>query len=63
MSLRVNRPGFLNGIRSLAKSDYPTPHLPSIERWRRDGRKGEYRAQHRRDPPGNALDGLRAVPC
>ena len=42
MSLRVNRPGFLNGIRSLAKSDYPTPHLPSIERWRRDGRKGEY---------------------
>jgi len=42
MALRVNRPAFLNGIRALAKSDYPTPHLPSIERWRRDGRKGNY---------------------
>lgn len=42
MALRVNRPGFLNGIRELAKSDYPTPHLPSIERWRKDGRKGDY---------------------
>ncbi|MBL9204328.1 MAG: ammonia-forming cytochrome c nitrite reductase subunit c552, partial [Opitutaceae bacterium] len=42
MNLRVNRPGFLNGIRALARSDYATPHLPSIERWRRDGRKGEY---------------------
>jgi nitrite reductase (cytochrome c-552) len=42
MALRVNRPGFLNGIRALAKSDYPTPHLPSIERWRKDGRKDQY---------------------
>jgi nitrite reductase (cytochrome c-552) len=42
MALRVNRPGFVNGIRALAKSDYPTPHLPSIERWRTDGRKGNY---------------------
>ena len=42
MALRVNRPAFLNGIRELAKSDYPTPHLPSIERWRREGRKGRY---------------------
>ncbi len=42
MALRVNRPGFLNGIRALAKSDYPTPHLPSIERWRREGRQGQY---------------------
>ncbi len=42
MNLRVNRPGFLNGIRALAKSDQPTPHLPSIERWRKEGRKGEY---------------------
>ncbi len=42
MNLRVNRPGFLNGIRALAKSDYATPHLPSIERWRKDGRKGQY---------------------
>jgi nitrite reductase (cytochrome c-552) len=42
MNLRVNRPGFLNGIRALARSDYPTPHLPSIERWRKDGRQGQY---------------------
>ena len=42
MALRVNRPGFLNGIRALAQSDYPTPHLPSIERWRRDGKQGTY---------------------
>jgi nitrite reductase (cytochrome c-552) len=42
MNLRVNRPAFLTGIRALAKSDYPTPHLLSIERWRKDGRKGEY---------------------
>ncbi len=42
MNLRVNRPAFLTGIRALADSTYPTPHLPSIERWRRDGRKGRY---------------------
>jgi nitrite reductase (cytochrome c-552) len=42
MNLRVTRPAFLNGIRALAKSEYPTPHLPSIERWRKDGRQGEY---------------------
>src|SRR5688500_13456201 len=42
MNLRVSRPAFLNGIRTLAKSEYPTPHLPSIERWRKEGRKGEY---------------------
>ncbi len=42
MNLQVSRPAFLNGIRTLAKSDYATPHLPSIERWRKEGRKGEY---------------------
>jgi len=42
MNLRVSRPAFLNGIRALARSDYATPHLPSIERWRREGKKGEY---------------------
>jgi nitrite reductase (cytochrome c-552) len=42
MNLRVSRPAFLNGIRALARSEYSTPHLPSIERWRRDGRQGEY---------------------
>ncbi len=34
MQLRVTRPGFLNGIRALAASDAPVPHLPSVERWR-----------------------------
>src|SRR5262249_18558208 len=29
MQLRVTRPGFLEGIAALAKSDDPVPHLPS----------------------------------
>ncbi len=42
LQLRVTRPGFLNGIREFAKSDQPSPHLPSIERWRKGDRKVEY---------------------
>lgn len=42
LQLRVTRPGFLNGIRALAKSDSPTPHLPSIERWRTGKRDAAY---------------------
>ena len=42
MQLRVTRPGFLNGIKALARSDDPLPHLPSVERWRKGGRKQEY---------------------
>ncbi len=42
IQLRVTRPGFLNAIKELARTDYPLPHLPSIERWRKDGRRGEY---------------------
>ncbi len=42
MQLEVNRPGFINGIRELAKSSAPTPHLPSIERWRKEGKKGDF---------------------
>ncbi|MCC6424502.1 MAG: ammonia-forming cytochrome c nitrite reductase subunit c552 [Phycisphaerales bacterium] len=42
MELRVTRPGFINGIRALAESDAPTPHLPSIERWRKSGRSQPY---------------------
>jgi nitrite reductase (cytochrome c-552) len=34
MRLRVTRPGFIDGIRLLAASDEPVPHLPSIEEWR-----------------------------
>jgi nitrite reductase (cytochrome c-552) len=40
--LRVTRPAFFVGIRALAKSDDPVPHLPSIERWRKGNRKEEY---------------------
>jgi nitrite reductase (cytochrome c-552) len=42
VGIRVTRPGFLNGIRELASSPAPLPHLPSVERWRQEGRKGAY---------------------
>ena len=42
MELRVTRPGFVRGIQALAASDAPTPHLPSIERWRQGGRSKPY---------------------
>ena len=42
MSIRVTRPGFIQGIAALAASDDPTPHLPSIERWRRGDRSTPY---------------------
>jgi nitrite reductase (cytochrome c-552) len=42
MQLRITRPAFLAGIDALAKSKDPVPHLPSIERWRAAGSKGEY---------------------
>ncbi len=42
MKIRVTRPGFVNGIAALAKSDEPTRHLPSIEKWRKGNRKRDY---------------------
>lgn len=42
LQLRVTRPGFLNGIRELAKTDEELVHLPSVMRWRKEGRQGEY---------------------
>lgn len=42
MALRVTRPGFIKGIQAFATSDEPTPHLPSVERWRKTDRKEEY---------------------
>ncbi|MCC7198351.1 MAG: ammonia-forming cytochrome c nitrite reductase subunit c552 [Gammaproteobacteria bacterium] len=42
MKLRVTRPGFINGIRALAASDAPVPHLPSIQQWRDGDRKTPY---------------------
>jgi nitrite reductase (cytochrome c-552) len=40
--LRVTRPGFILGIRALARSDKPVPHLASIERWRGGSRAKDY---------------------
>jgi nitrite reductase (cytochrome c-552) len=42
MALRVTRPGFLNGVRALARSEDPVPHLLSVERWRQGDRKKDY---------------------
>jgi nitrite reductase (cytochrome c-552) len=42
MELRVTRPGFVRGIQALANSKEPTPHLPSIERWRQGSRSKPY---------------------
>jgi nitrite reductase (cytochrome c-552) len=42
MELRVTRPAFVIGIRKLAESDDPVPHLPSIQSWRDGGRKQPY---------------------
>jgi nitrite reductase (cytochrome c-552) len=42
MELRVTRPGFVLGIQALANSNAPTPHLPSIERWRAGDRSRPY---------------------
>jgi nitrite reductase (cytochrome c-552) len=42
MQLRVTRPGFLIGIRALAKSQEPTPQIPSIEHWRKSDRAAPY---------------------
>jgi nitrite reductase (cytochrome c-552) len=42
MQLRITRPGFLNGIRALARSEDELPHFPSIERWRAGNRREEY---------------------
>ena len=42
MAIRVTRPGFVQGIAALARSEEPTKHLPSIEKWRRGDRAREY---------------------
>ncbi len=58
LNLRVTRPGLLYGIRELAKSTAAVPHLPSVERWRLDGRKGDY------DPNARASrQELRSLVC
>ncbi len=58
LGLRVTKPGFLVGIAALAKSEEPTPHLPSIEKWRRGDRAHDY------DPNSEASrQELRSMVC
>lgn len=42
LALRVTKPAFITGVRALARSDAPVPHLPSIARWRAGNRAREY---------------------
>jgi len=42
MELKITRPGFIQGIADLAKSDDPVVHLPSIHRWRDGDRSQDY---------------------
>lgn len=42
MRLQITRPGFIQGIQALAASDAATPHLPSIETWRKGSREVPY---------------------
>lgn len=42
MAIRVTRPGFVLGMAALAESDEPTPHIPSVEKWRRGDRAEPY---------------------
>ena len=42
MTIRVTRPGFIQGIEALAAGDAPVPHLPSIGRWRKGSRAKPY---------------------
>jgi nitrite reductase (cytochrome c-552) len=42
LALRVTRPAFLIGLRELARTDADLPHLPSVMRWRREGRRGDF---------------------
>ena len=42
MALRVTRPGFIQGIQSLAEGEAEVPHLPSIQQWRAGSRSQSY---------------------
>lgn len=42
MELRVTRPGFIQGIAALAASDAATPHIPSIDRWRKGSKANPF---------------------
>jgi nitrite reductase (cytochrome c-552) len=58
MQLRVTRPAFLTGIAALANGSEPTPHLPSVGRWRKGDRKKPF------DPNADATrQEMRALVC
>jgi nitrite reductase (cytochrome c-552) len=40
--LRITKPGLLNGLKVLAESPEPLPHLPSLERWRKGDKAKPY---------------------
>lgn len=42
MTLRVTRPGFIQGIQRLAESDAPVPFIESIEKWRQGKKEQPY---------------------
>jgi nitrite reductase (cytochrome c-552) len=42
MDLRVTRPGSVTGIAALAASNDPTPHIPTIEKWRKGNKSTPY---------------------
>jgi nitrite reductase (cytochrome c-552) len=42
MQLRVTRPAFMEGLQALAASEATLPQMPSIVRWRSEGRKSAY---------------------
>src|SRR5262249_2561319 len=42
IQLRVTRPGFLEGVKALARSDDPVPHLPSVTSWRKGSKEKDY---------------------
>ena len=42
LQLRVTRPGFINAMRELARSDAQYPHMPSLELWRKGSREKEF---------------------
>lgn len=58
MALRITKPAFINGIRALADSSAPVPHLPSLEQWRRGDKARPY------DPNRDASrQELRSMTC
>ena len=58
MSLRVTRPGFIQGIQALAASEAEVPHLPSVQQWRKGSRNEPY------DPNAEASRGeMRSFVC